>query len=565
MNLRAKLILVAMGTALLLTLPLLFITPDLVDNRLLQSAEAEAERALHATQEALMRGEPAQDVARDLAANRGLRIQVLDPNRTIVADSAVDPTGRVSPYGRDLPDLGEHVVFEDRRTEGHRALTAYAQSERGEIVVVRRSLRTLAGSRERLIDLVQWAAILSLVFSGLWMSWIAGWLVAPLSRAAAVANALAEGDLDARTAYHGSDELGTLGRAIDRLGEVLSGRQRSIRSEEARLRAVLDAMVEGVFVTDATGHIVLSNRAFDRLAGRNARGNTPMEAVRSPELHEAVLAARRGEAREVVIKTGAPLDTRSLAALVAPLGDDAGVVAVLHDITALLRADRVRRDFVANASHELRTPLTAIRGFAETLRDGALDDPQTAQRFLDTILKHTLRLERLVDDMLTLSRAESSEGELDMKPIDVGKIAEEVVASLEVTAQERRIALSLTPADDAIALGDESSVEEILVNLVDNALKYTPPEGRVRLTVIHRDDEVIVEVADTGPGISDEHRERIFERFYRVDAGRSREVGGTGLGLSIVRHLSAQLGGSVTVESEVGRGSTFRLRLRRPA
>ncbi|MCZ7685145.1 MAG: ATP-binding protein [Sandaracinaceae bacterium] len=329
-----------------------------------------------------------------------------------------------------------------------------------------------------------------------------------------------------------------------------------------RLRTILDAMVEAVFVTDTEGRILLTNAALLELVGEAVEGRTAIEAIRSPELHEAVQQAIEGEAREVEIELAGPSAPRTLTAQVAPLPKQGGAVAVLHDVTELKRADAVRRDFVANASHELRTPLTSIRGFAETLLDGALGDERTARRFAGNIVENARRLESLVDDLLELSRAESPEGVPALTEVDAGGVAAEVLRGVEQRATEKRMQLALEGAGErALAEADPRALHQVLLNLVDNAIKYTPAGGRVTVRVKKSDGRVLLEVQDDGPGIPRAHLDRIFERFYRVDKGRARAEGGTGLGLSIVRHLVSRMGGEVSVESRVGAGSTFRVSL----
>jgi two-component system phosphate regulon sensor histidine kinase PhoR len=379
------------------------------------------------------------------------------------------------------------------------------------------------------------------------------------------AESLAAGQCEVRTRSRRKDEIGALGRAIDRIAEQLSERFEAVRAQEARLRVMLDAMDEAVLVTDGEGRIVLTNAAFLRLTGHAGLGRTPVEVIRSPELHEAVAAALGGTGSQVGFDLESEHGARSFSAHVAPLPHHAGVIVVLHDVTELRRLDAIRRDFVANASHELRTPLTAIRGFAETLRDGALDDPPIARRFLDNIVENAVRLQRLVDDLLELSRSESPEARLELEPLDPLPIIGRVLQAFEQKAFQKGVQLAVEGATEVAPVrADARALDHVLMNLVDNAVKYTPPGGRVALRFRGDDPRMLaIEVVDTGPGIAAPHLSRIFERFYRVDPGRSRDLGGTGLGLAIVKHLTQRMGGEVTVESEVGRGSSFRVRLPR--
>jgi len=234
-------------------------------------------------------------------------------------------------------------------------------------------------------------------------------------------------------------------------------------------------------------------------------------------------------------------------------------VLVLHDITELRRLERVRRDFVANVSHEFKTPLTAIQGFAETLLGGALDDKANRKRFVEIIREHARRLARLTDDLLKLSRIEAGRLDLESRPVSVAGLVNGCVETARLNAESRglRIAVEL-PEGLPPVRGDAVQLDEVLQNLIDNALQYTPSGGRIDVTAYSNGHEVIFTVADTGIGIPESDLERIFERFYRVDAARSREAGGTGLGLSIARHIVDAHGGRIWVESAVGQGSRFR-------
>jgi two-component system phosphate regulon sensor histidine kinase PhoR len=409
------------------------------------------------------------------------------------------------------------------------------------------------------------ASALGIAAATLLSEWVIRRFANPLHELRRIADLLAGGEIGVRTRSRRNDEIGALGRAIDRLADQLADRFEAVRAHQARLHAMLDAMQEAVFVTDAEGRIVLTNAAFSRLTGHPGLGRTAIEAIRSPELHDAVLAALAGRSTRVALDLETERDARSLSAHVAPLPEHAGVVAVLHDITELRRLDAIRRDFVANASHELRTPLTAIRGFAETLRDGALDDPAIARRFVNNIVESAIRLQRLVDDLIELSRSESPEARMEIEDLDPLPVVSRVLRAFEQKAGEKGVQLAVEGAPEAAPIrGDARALDHVLMNLVDNALKYTPPGGRVTLRFRGDDPRaLLIEVADTGPGIAAAHLPRIFERFYRADAGRARERGGTGLGLAIVKHLTQRMNGEVSVESRLGRGSTFTVRLPR--
>jgi two-component system phosphate regulon sensor histidine kinase PhoR len=406
------------------------------------------------------------------------------------------------------------------------------------------------------------AGAVAIVLVALLAYWFWRVVSQPLQEIGLTSEKLAQGDLSVRVRSRRTDEIGALGRAIDRMAEELDERMASERLEGARSRAILDAMVEAVLVIDPDGRIVTANAAMRRLAGDDAIGRTVIEAIRSPELLEAVRAASDGTEQRLGFELGGDRETRSFAATVSPLPDQEGVVAVLHDVTELQRTDAVRRDFVANASHELRTPLTSIRGFAETLADGALDDAAVAPRFVKGIVDNAARMQALVDDLVDLSRAESPDALFEPERVDVGRAARHVVEGLEARAHAKNITVVVEGDAPTFAMCDAGALDQVLVNLVDNAIKYTPEGGRV--TVVHQREHgrAVIEVKDDGPGIAAQHLPRIFERFYRVDAGRDRRQGGTGLGLAIVKHLVQRMNGEITVESRLGRGTRFLVRLR---
>jgi two-component system phosphate regulon sensor histidine kinase PhoR len=328
----------------------------------------------------------------------------------------------------------------------------------------------------------------------------------------------------------------------------------------AVLRAVIDGMNEGVWITADDGTIIEHNNALKELlyAGQALLGERPGALFGSPVLDQAVTKACREGASTRLELPVEGLRPRVLSVHVSPLGRElGGSAAVVFDVTELRRLEKVRKDFVANVSHELRTPITAIRGYAETLQSGALNDPATAAKMVDIILRQSERLSELVEDLLELSRLESKQLQLAAQPIDLADAAQRALEAVRPKARPRGTSIEVTVPPGLQVLGDQRAVEQIVLNLVDNAVKYSPNGGRVQVTAARHGDHVEMRVKDDGPGIEAKHLTRIFERFYRVDKGRSREMGGTGLGLSIVKHLVTAMGGDVRCESAPGQGSTF--------
>jgi two-component system, OmpR family, phosphate regulon sensor histidine kinase PhoR len=402
---------------------------------------------------------------------------------------------------------------------------------------------------------------------------VSSMVAARISRAVAGltegARRMTTGDLSVRTRVLGQDELTELGQALDGLAGGLARTVGALRTERDLQRRILEAMQEGVVVVDREGRIVLVNSALRAmlLLGGDAVGKLLIEAVRDAQL-EALLGDARATGGVTSLEIELPgLKPRRLLVHASPLSgdDDDGMLFVLVDVTDLRRLESLRRDFVANASHELRTPIAAVRSATETLHSGALDDPAAAIRFLDIIDRNAARLQSLVEDMLELSKLESNEFKLKRERVELTSVVPIVLSLFRERAEKKGVRLGSELAGAAAVEGDARALEHVLSNLVDNAVKYCPPGSRVTVSATQDSERIRLVVADDGPGIPAEHVTRVFERFYRVDAGRSRELGGTGLGLSIVKHMAEAMRGKVSVESEVGRGSTFIVSLPRPA
>jgi len=374
---------------------------------------------------------------------------------------------------------------------------------------------------------------------------------------------VAEGDFRPIEADRTGDGLEALAVSLNATAARLDRTIRTLTEERNLSAAILGSMVEGVAVVNSSERLLFANTGFAEILGLDVppqSGSALVEVVRQTELLEAVRAVVKGEPRvETEIVTGT-LRQHFFAVTVASVraADASGAVIVLHDITELRKLERVRRDFVANVSHEFKTPLTAIQGFAETLLAGAIDDPQNRLRFLEIILEHSRRLARLTDDLLKLSKMDADRLELEIRRLSVSQFVESCIETTQRTAAEKDLRVSVNlqqPLPDIAA--DRRRLAEVLQNLLDNAMQYTPAGGQIMVGASANGTEITITVSDTGIGIPRADQSRIFERFYRVDVARSREVGGTGLGLSISKHLVEAHGGRIWVESEVGQGSQF--------
>lgn len=431
---------------------------------------------------------------------------------------------------------------------------------RASLSLARIAMRTYELRRSLVIALL---AVLLLASGLAW--WLSRPLAAPMSRLLEGAHALARGDLTRRIPEDRHDEFGQVARVLNQAAFGIQEQFAAATREQARFQAVLSAMEDGLLAVDHRGIVLLANDAL--LRSHNLAGSTGthyLEVFRQAEigaLIDGVLTSGERRTAEIdLVGTG-----RSFVLVGVPFpaspGEAHGAVITFNDVSERRRVDRIRRDFVANASHELRTPLTSIRGFVEALEDGGLEEAETAKRFLSRIRANADRMASLVDDLLELSRLESGAQPPTLEPLDCAAVVADVVTSFAKIAARKSISLEADEAEAPRVPGDSDRLRRILEHLVDNALKYTPDGGRVSVRVRREGDAAIVSVEDTGPGISAEHLPRLFERFYRVDTARSRELGGTGLGLSIVKHLAESMGASVRVASTPGQGSTFEVRL----
>jgi two-component system phosphate regulon sensor histidine kinase PhoR len=384
-----------------------------------------------------------------------------------------------------------------------------------------------------------------------------------VSAIARVAERYSSGDLTRPIYDHGSDELGTVARALDDSVQQLGGRVEELSRDRARMEAILSGMVEGVLVVDRQGRLQLVNRAAQQMlrVEPSAAGRPYLEVIRHPDIAAQLTAALHGEEIGGQELTLARDPGRTLLTRAAPVtGPSGGAVLVLHDITDLRRADQIRRDFVANVSHELRTPLTAIRGYVEALLDGPADTEST-RKFLEIIARHSTRMERLVKDLLRLARLDARQELLETARCDIKQIFSAVTADLAPTIEDKSQRITVEVIPDARHVdGDPAKLHDIIRNLVENAVNYSPEGSEVRLGAARDNGTYTITVADSGPGIPLEDLTRVFERFYRVDKSRSRP-GGTGLGLAIVKHLVELHGGEAVAANRAEGGAVFTIKL----
>ena len=538
----------------------------------------------------------ADPLADRLGRELGLRVTLITPDGTVVGDSEVDADGLAAvenhagrPEVRDAIRTGLGRSIRESATV-HRALLYLAlpvhwDGELTGVVRLALSLHHVEGAATEM-----WWWFLSAFLAAVALAWavslvVGAWVSRPILEISTVARRLAAGDFQERLGLRASDEIGELAGSLNTLAAQARRRLEELAAAKHQLETIIEGLGEGLIVTDAHQRVLLVNSAFTRLFGitEPPEGRPLLDVVRVPALARVVeeaLKARGAAITDEALVAGADERWLRLHA-VALWGDEGGgsrmtdrprspagvgreatgshgVVCLVHDVTDLRRLERIRRDFVANVSHELRTPLTSIRGYAETLKDGAVGDARQAQEFSEVIYQEADRLTQVISDFLELSKIESGAAVMDLRPVAVDPVVRQVLQTLRPAIERKQLTCQLdVPSDAPPVLADPRALHQILLNLMDNAVKYTPERGRVRIAARVAEGMLHLSVEDTGIGIPAEHLPRIFERFYRVDKSRSVELGGTGLGLAIVKHLVQAMRGRVWAESTPERGSTF--------
>jgi two-component system phosphate regulon sensor histidine kinase PhoR len=517
-------------------------------------------------------------VASRASRTNGSRISVILISGEVLADTHEDPrkmdnharrrevqaalAGEIRREDRFSNTLGEPLVY-----------VAVPMMRRDQVVGVVRAAVSRAESRRELRHYQ------GMLFSGLGVATIAATLVSwrlarlqsrPFEEVAEAAQRLAQGNETERLPKSDVQELARLSESLNHLAEELEERGHTIGRQEHELEAVLASMVEGVLAVDSDERVISINRAAAGLIGgavSELRGRSLQEVVRNAELRRlATRAVTEGRSVEDDLVLRGEQD-RVLQVCATPLrnvqGRSMGALLVLHDVTHFRHLENIRRDFVANVSHELKTPIASIKGFVETLLDGALENREDATRFLRIVAKQAERLNQIIEDLLSLAKIEESEerGNLPLEPVSIKEILEAAINDCQALAAERDISVQLCCDEEVMANINAHLLEQAVVNLLDNAIKYSDSGGEVLLSGRALASEVLISVTDHGCGIDRDHLPRLFERFYRVDKARSRKLGGTGLGLAIVKHIVQAHGGKVSVQSTPGKGSTFTIQL----
>jgi two-component system phosphate regulon sensor histidine kinase PhoR len=533
---------------------------------------------------------PAWDAVADQAGKAsGVRVTFVAPDGRVLGDSEVSLEALQQVDNHARRDEVAEALESGRGTSRRRSSTvdrwmlykAARSPATGVVVRLALPLTELEEARGRLHWLLAGGSILAL-FIAIALSVLTAQVFGrSLQTVIRAARRIADGDLDVRIRPETRDEIGQLGATLDHLAESLSTSLHALRDERDRLGSILEAMEEGVLVVGPERSVTMANPAARVLLLSGAPSSTDVEARRvhaqAPLEGRTLLEIVRSTDLDAIVgrtlSTGQPSSgeiavdhprARRLLVRSAPFGSP-GAVVVLVDVTEIRRLEAIRKDFVANVSHELRTPVTAVRTALETARAVlAQGEPTEADRFLDIVDRHTERLTLLVRDLLDLSRAESGNLALASGPVDIAEVTNEVIEVFGEPAARRSLRLTVALPDHLPPVqADRGALVQVLTNLIENAVKYTDEGGRITVSASSNAGVVDLSVTDSGPGIPAKHLPRLFERFYRIDPGRSRDRGGTGLGLSIVKHLAEAMRGSVTVKSAPGQGSTFAVRLPR--
>ena len=392
-------------------------------------------------------------------------------------------------------------------------------------------------------------------------------IVTPISQLSNAAQSIIDGHAGVNLRLENYSELNQLLRTLQSMNTRLQDIVEKLQHKSAELESIIAHMLNGLIAVDGQLHVVQMNGAAKHMLGvtGNVEGKHVLEATGNSRLEAGLQEAMEHEELFTLeLPVRAAPRHRLIRLYISPLeheDESIGAVALLEDITELRNLEQMRTDFAANVTHELKTPLTSIRGFVETLQAGAIEDPEMAKRFLDIISMETDRLSRLINDVLSLSSMENGRVRVPTERLSLGKRAGDVCLMLDKSAKNKNIELNVDEGEDTFIIANDDHVKQLLINLIDNAIKYTLEGGKVFVKVEHVEDKVLLHVKDTGIGIAQEHIPRLFERFYRVDKGRSRNMGGTGLGLAIVKHIVMDMGGQIDVQSELNVGTEFTVTL----
>jgi len=509
---------------------------------------------------------------KDLGKELETRITIIDINGIVLGDSEKDPA--LMENHRARPEIKEALQGNNGKSIRYSstleidmlyiAIPIIKNNQTLGVARLSLPLTEVNKTISNLRKIIILATVIALAIASIVSLIISLTITKPLQEMTEVSQKISKGDFGKKLEFRSQDEIGQLALSLNQMSEDLENKIKVISEDRNKMEVVLSSVIEGIAAIDREGKIILCNYAFEKIIDfpRNkALGKFHWEIIRNNQLNELLKETlQEGQAltREIILFLPSE---KIFKASSAPLGEKDniwGAVVLLNDITKIRKLERMRVEFVANVSHELCTPLTSIRGFVETLKDGAINDPKKAQHFLEIIEKQSNRLNNLIEGILQLSKIESQEVAMDFQLLNLKDLINKTILEFKEKIEQKRhkIKINISPQLPLVK-ADPEQIEVVFRNLLDNAVKYTPDGGEIYISALEKEGNICVEITDNGIGISAEHLPRIFERFYRADKDRSRKLGGTGLGLAIAKHIVQAHKGTIGVESKPGKGSKF--------
>jgi two-component system phosphate regulon sensor histidine kinase PhoR len=520
-------------------------------------------------------------MCKEIGLSSGTRITVILPSGRVIGDSNEDPAImdnhalRPEVITARKGDVGKSIRFSMTLQKRMMYVAIPLKDKKKIVAVIRAALPVNAIDQE--LKVIQIKIMLGGLFIALFAAGISLFvsrrISRPIENLKQGADFFARGDLSHRMSGTGLVEIDSLVETLNQMAGQLEDRLNTIVRQKNELTAVLSSMVEGVIAVDMDERIISINRAAARIFEKlpeNLLNRSIPEAIRNPDLQKFInkaLSSKENIEEDITLyQRGERILYVHNTPLQDPDGQRSGILVVLNDVTHLRKLENMRKDFAANASHEIKTPLTAIKGFVETLRTGECADPKETDRFLTIIEKHVNRLAAIIEDLMKLSKIEQQDekSDIQLEENSVKSVISSAIQTCREKAEAKEIAIDFVCPEDISVLLDSRLMAQAVINLLDNAINYSSEKSDIQISASLKDKELRISVQDHGIGIPKEHLSRLFERFYRVDKARSRELGGTGLGLAIVKHIAHAHGGRVSVDSIPGKGSTFSLHLPAP-
>ncbi|NQV31857.1 MAG: PAS domain-containing protein [Phycisphaeraceae bacterium] len=526
-----------------------------------------------AGQPGVLDGPLVDSLCKTLGTKSGYRITVIQPDGTVLGDSEEDPATMDNHGNRQeiqaamTQAMGRSERYSDTLKQAMMYVAVPLMSDGQVQAIVRTSLSLsqIRASTSRMWQQIVWNGLIIAAISVVAALWISRRISQPLERIKQTAASLNWETMQTKLPSSDISEVDTLTQTLNSMMKQLRKRVNTIIQQRDEQDALLACMSESVLAVDADKNLIKMNRSARQLFqmdSDDALGKNIMEVIRNADLLELVnstFASNQPELKDIFVPDTHTYLQGHCSVLTRSDGHRMGAVMVLNDITRMRKMERVRREFVADVSHELRTPITSILGFSETLRSGTVDDAQERDHFLDVVCKQSMRLQAIVEDLLSLASIENDAetGEVDLQPGHISAVLRGAVQACQDAADKKELTLEVTCPESLRVRMDSQLLQQAVMNLTNNAIKFSEPDTRIEIEGKASESSIVIEVRDQGPGIARKHHARLFERFYRVDKGRSRRLGGTGLGLAIVKHIALAHEGRVTVESEYGKGSTF--------